>query len=475
MDVFYMEPGVQDSRQCSTKSNGYLPSTAAPFQASDFPENSSTTEPPAGPPPSGILPVRSTSSQGYHLDQGSSSHPSPEPSSITAPVPQQYSLLSRLSDSNVNANWSYLHEREEHAGSAPVPGLGSAPSPPNDDDQQQPPQPQQSSGENKPTRSHSNSAAMSTLGIESYDSRFDAEMHTGLRQNYTWPIFEMNDQFVPQHQSLGQEQSTHFLYDEPKLLPMYSRSLTSSPQPNFTAEQRDLKRQRDYTRREAKSRMRRERSTSRPNSSRSSLYLGSQHNSPDMMPRSVPEYTSNLTPSPLLSQASLQSSPGLCSSPFLPPYSPPLSDHVSSDLYGPVFTMGPNDYTSVPAYHLPFSDAGCEPGIQSFTGRPHSHPLPSVPDHASSLYQTPQMSPKLGLADAGDHVRVVHSRPKPQCWEHGCNGRQFSTFSNLLRHQREKSGVSQKSSCPNCGAEFTRTTARNGHMAHDKCKSRRNT
>ncbi|KAI6715518.1 hypothetical protein JHW43_002016 [Diplocarpon mali] len=465
MDVFYMDPSVQDSRQCSSKTsnNTYLPSTAAPFQAVDIADISPANDQ-AGPP-SGGLPVRSTSSPGF-LDQGASSHPSPE-ASITAPVPQQYTLLSRLSDSNLNANWSYLDEREEQSGSAAVPGLGSAPSPPSDD--------HSNAGEHKPVRAHSNPATMSTLGIESYDSRFEAEMQAGIRPNYTWPLFEINDQFVPQPQNLGAEQPAHFLYDEPKLMPMYSRSLTSSPQPNFTAEQRDLKRQRDYARRDAKSRMRRERSTSRPNSSRSSLYIGSQHNSPDMMPRSVPEYTSNLTPSPLLSQASLQSSPGLCSSPFLPPYSPPLSEHVSSDLYGPVFTMGPNDYTSVPAYHIPFSDAGCEPGIPSFTGRPHAHPLPSVPDPASSLYPGPQMSPKLGMADSGDHVRVVHSRPKPQCWEHGCNGRQFSTFSNLLRHQREKSGVSQKSSCPNCGAEFTRTTARNGHMAHDKCKSRRNT
>jgi hypothetical protein len=67
-------------------------------------------------------------------------------------------------------------------------------------------------------------------------------------------------------------------------------------------------------------------------------------------------------------------------------------------------------------------------------------------------------------------VRVVTARPKPQCWEHGCNGRQFSTFSNLLRHQREKSGTAAKSECPRCGAVFTRTTARNGHLAHDKCK-----
>ena len=58
---------------------------------------------------------------------------------------------------------------------------------------------------------------------------------------------------------------------------------------------------------------------------------------------------------------------------------------------------------------------------------------------------------------------------KPQCWEHGCEGRTFGTFSNLLRHQREKSGTSAKSTCHRCGAEFTRKTARDGHLAHDRC------
>ena len=67
---------------------------------------------------------------------------------------------------------------------------------------------------------------------------------------------------------------------------------------------------------------------------------------------------------------------------------------------------------------------------------------------------------------------VVETPSKPQCWDHGCNGRQFSTFSNLLRHQREKSGSSTKSICHRCGAEFTRKTARDGHLAHDKCKQK---
>ena len=87
----------------------------------------------------------------------------------------------------------------------------------------------------------------------------------------------------------------------------------------------------------------------------------------------------------------------------------------------------------------------------------------------------PVSPPSMGGSpqDTAGQVRVVQPRPKPQCWEHGCNGRQFSTFSNLLRHQREKSGQATKATCPNCHAEFTRTTARNGHLLHDKCKQKR--
>ncbi|EFE36080.1 uncharacterized protein ARB_05017 [Trichophyton benhamiae CBS 112371] len=64
-------------------------------------------------------------------------------------------------------------------------------------------------------------------------------------------------------------------------------------------------------------------------------------------------------------------------------------------------------------------------------------------------------------------------RSKPQCWDHGCNGRSFSTFSNLLRHQREKAGLSVKAECPYCGAAFTRSTARNGHLERGRCKAMR--
>ncbi|WEW58007.1 hypothetical protein PRK78_003474 [Emydomyces testavorans] len=94
----------------------------------------------------------------------------------------------------------------------------------------------------------------------------------------------------------------------------------------------------------------------------------------------------------------------------------------------------------------------------------------SVPPQASTTPVPTMSHPTTG---AGIQVRVVNSRTKPQCWDHGCNGREFSTFSNLLRHQREKAGLAAKSECPYCGTVFTRTTARNGHLAQGKCKVKR--
>ncbi|PGH01015.1 hypothetical protein GX51_05451 [Blastomyces parvus] len=105
-----------------------------------------------------------------------------------------------------------------------------------------------------------------------------------------------------------------------------------------------------------------------------------------------------------------------------------------------------------------------------------NHPAPNVTGHAypasPSLYEP--LHPYQSVSPAPeDQVRIVNSRPKPQCWDHGCNGREFSTFSNLLRHQREKAGTATKSECPHCGTVFTRTTARNGHLAQGKCKAKR--
>ncbi|KAI4098161.1 MAG: hypothetical protein LQ339_006539 [Xanthoria mediterranea] len=102
-----------------------------------------------------------------------------------------------------------------------------------------------------------------------------------------------------------------------------------------------------------------------------------------------------------------------------------------------------------------------------------SNRLPSNVSTTGSYERSrqPSLAPSIS-PNPDETIRILENPRKPQCFDHGCNGRQFSTFSNLLRHQREKSGTASKSYCPRCGAEFTRTTARNGHMAHDKCKPR---
>ncbi|OAT00423.1 uncharacterized protein BDCG_02772 [Blastomyces dermatitidis ER-3] len=157
-------------------------------------------------------------------------------------------------------------------------------------------------------------------------------------------------------------------------------------------------------------------------------------------------------------------------------------------------------FTSHPATE-PYSDLSTN--MASLTPDYLNHPVPNVTGHAypasPSLYEPlhpyqrqysfspiPDTGVPATSASADnfstpysvspapeDQVRIVNSRPKPQCWDHGCNGREFSTFSNLLRHQREKAGTATKSECPHCGTVFTRTTARNGHLAQGKCKAKR--
>ncbi|KAK9798731.1 putative C2H2-type domain-containing protein [Seiridium cardinale] len=58
---------------------------------------------------------------------------------------------------------------------------------------------------------------------------------------------------------------------------------------------------------------------------------------------------------------------------------------------------------------------------------------------------------------------------RPRCWDHGCNGREFSSMSNYVRHARERAHANAKCTCPLCGAIFTRRTARNTHLAKQSC------
>lgn len=249
--------------------------------------------------------------------------------------------------------------------------------------------------------------------------------------------------------------------------PSGSRSLTSSPpRPILTPEQRELKRQRDQARRDSKTSARVRRGMS------NNSYPSTAQSPPVAMhdfssASSMPIYTTAPSQISLLAEPVTTVGPSYMSS-----YSTsPLPDHGNSQMFSPHYSPLPsNDYMSMnyPAGYPP------PPSTQSLSSQ-YSSRASSMSEPGIMYSVQPPILPSGNPAttDAG-HVRVVQSRPKPQCWEHGCNGRQFSTFSNLLRHQREKSGQAAKASCPNCGAEFTRTTARNGHLLHDKCKQRRN-
>ena len=56
-----------------------------------------------------------------------------------------------------------------------------------------------------------------------------------------------------------------------------------------------------------------------------------------------------------------------------------------------------------------------------------------------------------------------------RCWEHGCDGRRFSSLGNYRRHTREKNQCAKTFPCLTCGKLFTRSTARNLHQESRVC------
>ncbi|KAI9670243.1 MAG: hypothetical protein M1831_006457 [Alyxoria varia] len=135
--------------------------------------------------------------------------------------------------------------------------------------------------------------------------------------------------------------------------------------------------------------------------------------------------------------------------------------------------------SSAPQTSMPLSES-FGPPTTTFLSPPMQHGMPgsSYPPYTTQIqssYSTPASFPLPNQVPSTRSVSQSESqRPKPRCFDHGCSGREFSTFSNLLRHQRERDGTATKSHCPQCGAEFTRTTAMQHHLAHSKCKSRQN-
>jgi len=56
-----------------------------------------------------------------------------------------------------------------------------------------------------------------------------------------------------------------------------------------------------------------------------------------------------------------------------------------------------------------------------------------------------------------------------RCYDHGCDGREFASISNLRRHQRERDGQASVCSCPYCGVGFYRRWTRDHHVERKTC------
>ncbi|KAL7935250.1 hypothetical protein V8C35DRAFT_298938 [Trichoderma chlorosporum] len=298
---------------------------------------------------------------------------------------------------------------------------------------------------------------MSAVAIQ-----FDPTFSVGSRPTFPWPgMFESNNTASTM---IAQDFSSilHPVSESSVSPQSVPKTLPASPSRSIlTPEQRELKKQRDRARRDSRASTRIHRGSS------SSSYMGSP-------PMSVSDVTSTMalpiytTAPPAMSLLS-EPAPALSDPSYLPPYSP----HMQEQAFASPYQQPLQSNYSLSVEYPPTYATSNAYGIS------HS----SLQTAGQDMYRMPAMQSGSGASSAGSsssqdsssHVRVVQNRPKPRCWEHGCNGRQFSTFSNLLRHQREKSGQAAKATCPNCGAEFTRTTARNGHLLHDKCKQRRST
>jgi hypothetical protein len=84
-----------------------------------------------------------------------------------------------------------------------------------------------------------------------------------------------------------------------------------------------------------------------------------------------------------------------------------------------------------------------------------------------------------GFDTVEEQGNVITSRPPPlatspsmqyACWQHGCNGRTFTTLSNYRRHCKERSFRYARPQCPRCGQQFSREAARDTHYNQQRCR-----
>ena len=118
----------------------------------------------------------------------------------------------------------------------------------------------------------------------------------------------------------------------------------------------------------------------------------------------------------------------------------------------------------LPDYNTLATDASA----RSSTNRNINHLLPDETDIALSsvIDESTCVASDLGRS----HVQDPNiNKSQVRCWQHGCNGRTFSSLSNYRRHCREKR-LNRLPTCSRCGRGFSRTGARNSHYQQRRCK-----
>lgn len=105
----------------------------------------------------------------------------------------------------------------------------------------------------------------------------------------------------------------------------------------------------------------------------------------------------------------------------------------------------------------------------SYSQETISYDLPRHPVSAR-LYQTSDY--KLNCFETSNTLsnKSLPNDQNIRCYDHGCDGRGFSSVGNFVRHQREKSDKANRFICHFCGQLFTRQTARNLHVSRRRCK-----
>lgn len=108
------------------------------------------------------------------------------------------------------------------------------------------------------------------------------------------------------------------------------------------------------------------------------------------------------------------------------------------------------------------------PTSQSFSSDQSFWSMQSPSDHIFSSDDTP--SPLSDDTGSPSTQTCSSSESSRTCYDHGCDGRVFSSRSNLLRHQRERTSHKRLLACPMCGATFYRLWTRDYHVKSARCQ-----